>query len=93
MRVRPVPSSLPVRNLGFNSRTREGATEVSGFPTDVNSVSIHAPVRVLQKYIIQKIYIICFNSRTRECATILPTYYSEVVHVSIHAPVRVRQNQ
>ena len=46
VKVRREKSLLPSPPLGFNSRTREGATQISLIYWKKTFVSIHAPVKV-----------------------------------------------
>ena len=78
-------------HFGFNSRTREGATQYQLQPEMSHHVSIHAPVRVrLFGKDLLRIFQ-GFNSRTREGATAKMQIKLDKLVVSIHAPVRVRR--
>ena len=70
VRVRLVQLNSPLSRKGFNSRTREGATDYLGFNTSAPIVSIHAPVRVRPTWDGLVIFADSFNSRTREGATL-----------------------
>ena len=77
-------------SLGFNSRTREGATDIVPVYPLQYFVSIHAPVRVRPCLSEGSQVYSGFNSRTREGATYGIGLSDKYSHVSIHAPVRVR---
>ena len=74
----------------FNSRTREGATELDVMDAELEQVSIHAPVRVRLLSARCTLPKTGFNSRTREGATLRRGFRVPGGKVSIHAPVRVR---
>ena len=90
VKVRPINSSKSCWLIGFNSRTREGATDFS-FPfSSFFIVSIHAPVKVrhIPDYGIIMGLMFQFTHPWR-CdfqSNSLSIFYK----VSIHAPVKVR---
>ena len=84
---------MSILMIGFNSRTREGATIVFCDDDDIKVVSIHAPVKVRPTVLIHNgKHITCFNSRTREGATDSKDDELKQQIVSIHAPVKVRRS-
>ena len=64
-----MPINSIVHFSGFNSRTREGATDLEHLDELLQSVSIHAPVRVRRRNSSSVFWKSSFNSRTREGAT------------------------
>ena len=81
-----------VVEIGFNSRTREGATVWVG-GTDDNGDSFNSRTRegATWRAPADRRRGKCFNSRTREGATHRVPGGQDTIRVSIHAPVRVRQ--
>ena len=60
---------MQLLNYGFNSRTCEGATPQRGTTPSLDSVSIHAPVKVRHTCCKMRVLGTGFNSRTCEGAT------------------------
>ena len=69
VKERHIEADLQAENLGFNPRSREGATIPTGLFSISSFVSIHAPVK--ERLIIQTIsrQRKSFNPRSREGAT------------------------
>ena len=76
--------------LGFNSRSRKGATLNEQNLISFSYVSIHAPVRERLVSCRTDILRSCFNSRSRKGATSVSRRRQRMGKVSIHAPVRER---
>ena len=55
--------------IGFNSRSRKGATQEFNLHTFFGDVSIHAPVRERHRRYIRRLATSGFNSRSRKGAT------------------------
>ena len=76
--------------MGFNSRSREGATRVRVATRTYKNVSIHAPVRERLKYIINRLLSkqVSIHAPVRERLELGTSGMRS--KVSIHAPVRER---